>query len=523
MTTETTVTADGKLSDDVRESPVDQVLGRSRKRRVGVVIALLAVPIVGVLWKFGGNSPVTYSDIGDAFKYGSIGSEPGGSPLNTIGGLLPPREIFLSLPSVCPDRLPGGYASLGLMFESGRDLPIGISERHRFGQDLIGINCALCHTGSYRDSPQSEHHTVLGMPANRLDLQGLFRFVLDCTLDERFTPENVIGRLGPKVGAADRFLLGNFVVGRTRDATLVTQSRVGMLMGDAVTPWGAGRVDTFNPYKSIQFNWKLSQLPHDELNGAADYPALWNQLPREGMHLHWDGNNDSVDERNLSASLGAGVTPVTVDHEQIKRIREWIWTLPPPKYPFAIDAALAGKGERLYETHCRDCHGDHRFRDGVKDGKSVAEAKSLGEITPIAEIDTDPSRLSSYTYEFSANQNWLYPGSVYQFKHFRKTNGYANQPLDGIWLRAPYLHNGSVPTLRDLLEPPAKRPISFYRGYDVYDPVKLGFVVNVPEEGGQKFTLYDTGLAGNHNGGHLYGTTLPDDAKAAIVEYMKRF
>ena len=52
------------------------------------------------------------------------------------------------------------------------------------------------------------------------------------------------------------------------------------------------------------------------------------------MHLHWDGDNDSVDERNLSAALGAGMTPVTVDHAAIKRVRDWIWTLPPPKYPY---------------------------------------------------------------------------------------------------------------------------------------------------------------------------------------------
>ena len=55
------------------------------------------------------------------------------------------------------------------------------------------------------------------------------------------------------------------------------------------------------------------------------------------MHLHWDGDNTSVDERNLSAALGAGVTPVTVDHAAIKRVRDWIWTLPPPAYPYPID------------------------------------------------------------------------------------------------------------------------------------------------------------------------------------------
>jgi len=121
------------------------------------------------------------------------------------------------------------------------------------------------------------------------------------------------------------------------------------------------------------------------------------------------------------------------------------------------------------------------------------------------------------------NQYSLYPDSAYRFSHFRKTNGYANQPLDGIWLRGPYLHNGSVPTLRDLLDAPEARPTAFYRGNDVFDQARVGFVSNVPSLNGQTFTLYDTSLPGNGNGGHVYGTSLADAEKRAIVEYMKTF
>jgi hypothetical protein len=124
---------------------------------------------------------------------------------------------------------------------------------------------------------------------------------------------------------------------------------------------------------------------------------------------------------------------------------------------------------------------------------------------------------------FAANQYSLFPESPYAFRRFRKTDGYANHPLDGIWARAPYLHNGSVPTLRDLLEPPDRRPLVFYRGYDVYDQARVGFVTSVAEEGGRQFFLYDTSLPGNSNAGHLYGTALPDEDKAAIVEYLKTF
>ena len=171
----------------------------------------------------------------------------------------------------------------------------------------------------------------------------------------------------------------------------------------------------------------------------------------------------------------------------------------------------------MYQQHCLDCHAGARFREGVNEGRFV------GLVEDIDRIATDPHRLNSYTAVFAANQYALYPESQYRFTHFRKTRGYANHPLDGIWLRAPYLHNGSVPTIRDLLEPPDRRPTVFFRGYDVFDQAGLGFVANVPEENGRSFFRYDTSVPGNGNGGHVYGTTLPDADKRAIVEYLKKF
>ena len=200
---------------------------------------------------------------------------------------------------------------------------------------------------------------------------------------------------------------------------------------------------------------------------------MWNQAPREGLQLHWDGNNDSVDERNLSAGLGAGITPVTVDHAGLARVRQWTWTLKPPAYPYPVDRTLAARGAAVYGQSCASCHGDHRFRDGQRSGDR------LGQVEDIDRIGTDRHRLDSYTPAFAANQYTLFPDSPYRFSRFRKTRGYANHPLDGIWLRAPYLHNGSVPTLRALLDEPSRRPTSFYRGYDVFDQQGVGFVSTV--------------------------------------------
>ena len=92
--------------------------------------------------------------------------------------------------------------------------------------------------------------------------------------------------------------------------------------------------------------------------------------------------------------------------------------------------------------------------------------------------------------------------------------------LDGIWLRAPYLHNGSVPTLQDLLTPAAERPRVFWRGYDLYDPVAVGFVTQgqAAERLGSRF---DTSERANGNQGHTFGTALPTDEKTALIEYLK--
>ena len=493
---------------------------RTIRWAIGIAAATAGAVVIWAIVSVTIDRTPGYADITEHFKYGSIGSEPGVSLLRPVGGVLPPYAVFTALPSICPDKLPGGYASLGFVFEAGHDLPVGVARRRRIGIDHVGLNCAVCHSSTVRDRPDATPRVVLGMPAATLDLQGLVRFVLDCTLDNRLTADAILGRvkqMHDPPSMFERTLLRFGLIDRLKLQTLELRNRIAPILDDRVPRWGRGRVDTFNPYKAIQFNWRLDRLPPDEIVGASDFPSLWNQKPREGMHLHWDGDNDSVDERNLSAALGAGVTPVTVDHAALKRVRDWIWTLPPPPYAYSIDRQLASRGADVYRQHCVECHAGSGFRDGIVEGRLV------GQIEDIDRIGTDRHRLDSYTAVFAANQYALYPESPYRFSHFRKTRGYANQPLDGIWLRGPYLHNGSVPTLRALLDPPDQRPALFYRGNDVFDPVGVGFVSDVKEAGGRTFFAYDTAVPGNSNRGHLYGTTLSDADKQAIVEYLKTF
>jgi len=371
----------------------------------------------------------------------------------------------------------------------------------------VGLNCAFCHTGTVRGAPGEQPKIIAGMPAHQLDLQGFLAGLVSCSVDPRLTPANVEAKVkesGGSMSFMERLILPA-TIQQVKTTTQELTNKIAILL-QTPTPWGRGRVDTFNPYKAIQLNWALTKLPPDELIGAADYPQLWNQRPREGMHLHFDGNNTSVAERNLSAALGAGVVPTTVDYPALYRIRDWILDLPPPKYPWEIDSAKADLGKPIYDKECAYCH-------------AFGSAK-VGTVEPIESAKTDPFRLNAYTYIFSTNQWALYPESPQRVTHFHKTYGYANQPLDGTWARAPYLHNGSVPTLWDLLLDPKDRPKKFYRGYDVYDKKNLGFITT-GAEAEKAGTLYDTSLKGNGNMGHLWGVNLSNEQKWELLEYMK--
>ena len=250
------------------------------KRLLLVAVAAVVIVVIWVFVAITTDRPVDYADIQEHFKYGSIGSEPGGSLLSPVGGVLPPYWVFKSLPSVCRDKLPNGYATFGFVVEPGKDLPIGVSRRRRLGIDHVGLNCAVCHTSTVRDAPDAKPRIVLGMPAQQLDLQGFVRFVLDCTLDNRLTADAVLGRL-PKQGGpsiVERVLLRTGLMDRLKLQTLDLRNRIGPILAAQSVQWGRGRVDTFNPYKAIQFNWDLSRLPANEAIGASDFPSIWNQI-----------------------------------------------------------------------------------------------------------------------------------------------------------------------------------------------------------------------------------------------------
>lgn len=106
-----------------------------------------------------------------------------------------------------------------------------------------------------------------------------------------------------------------------------------------------------------------------------------------------------------------------------------------------------------------------------------------------------------------------------------ETLAYKARPLDGIWSTAPYLHNGSVASLYEILLPPSQRKVSFWVGNRTFDPVNVGYETTQPEKGGFLLLTADADgnpIPGNSHMGHDYGVGgLGADDRAALLEYLK--
>ncbi|MDX0411601.1 hypothetical protein GOC69_12200 [Sinorhizobium medicae] len=515
------------MSDPVTAVEAWRFARRGRLNAALIVLALLF--LIGLVAVAAGLSLVrlltsdytpAYARIDEHFMYGSIGAEP-------ASGM--PYQIWRLLPTLYPEEFKGrqDYSAFGFLYEADqnghqRDLPIGISRRNYSGVDLVWLNCATCHTGTWRMADGAERHIVLGMPSNNLDFHRLVKVVLRLSTDDRLAPDRLfplIEAQGYDFGFVEKLIWRTAVLPRFREGLLKVRAGLDPLM-EVQPAWGPGRVDTFNPYKVIQFDLPPETLTEAERIGAADLPAIFDQRPREGMQLHWDGNNASLQERNLSAAIGAGVTPETVDHAAIERIADWLGDLAPPPSPHTPEPTAVERGRKIYMGTCARCHG-WKGAD-----RYVFEGANLGQVTPNSDLGTDAARLNSYTEALRQRQfDELFAGTRYVFRRFTKTDGYANLPLDGLWLRGPYLHNGSVPTLADILKPPAERPQAYLRSSDVVDGVNGGFVSALCDPAAQPDTglCYDTTLRGNGAGGHLYGTDLPAEQKAALLAYLLTF
>ena len=471
-----------------------------------VLVLLMGAVSLHVYYRLYRVAPVPqFTSAQDQFLYGSVGTE-------EEHGV--PYFIWLVLPRIFPEYLPGpgGYASIGIMAHDGHEMPIGFS-KVEIGVPRVGVNCALCHTATVRAAPADAPIVYPGAPAHQTGAQEYMRFLVAAASDPRFTADTILNEIARNVQLSlpDRLLYRFVLIPRTRRALL----RLADEEPATKREWGRGRTDLVGLTKLT-----ILRRPADATIGTADAMPLWHLQSREAHGYQWDRSMTSLREVVRSAAVieGASMRWMDIDTEMwgrrearqpssLRRVLEYLSDLKPPNYPFAVDSTLAAAGAMTYAATCAQCHD--------------ANGSRANSPIPIAEIGTDRSRLDAWTAGSAQAFNAFGEGHDWKFSSSREaSSGYVAPPLDGVWLSAPYLHNGSVPTLTDLLEPPANRPTRFWRGYDVYDQARVGFVSDGPDAR-RLGTLFDVTQPGNGNGGHTYGTTLSAEQKRALVEYLK--
>lgn len=437
-------------------------------------------------------------------------------------------------------------------------LPIGFSRTtDDDGEVWAGLTCAACHTGEVRNEGQSL--LIEGGPA-LIDYSGL--------------EQALIGALAATLGDADKF---NRFSGRLQpvdSARLKGQMerRLGYLkqrwqMNASATPYGHGRLDAFGQIfntvaaellgipgnarpadapVSFPFLWGASHLDLVQWNGSAPNQAPGPLIQNVTTALAVYGTAD------LKDSSGRAGYPSSVELTNLGTLQDHFYRLRAPQWPEALlgalDDARRSRGEQLYRDNCQSCH-------GLSDSDQP-DRKLRATLVPLSEIGTDSTMARNFvdasaaTGALEGRHKMVLAGerfgaqdrtidlvmhaaigatlrhpleairatvedyhSVYSANVSPNPEFYKARPLAGIWATAPYLHNGSVPTLYDLLLPPEQRPARFGLGSRELDPVKVGY------RSGD--SLFDTRLPGNGNGGHRYGTELDDAERYALIEYLK--
>ncbi len=246
-----------------------------------------------------------------------------------------------------------------------------------------------------------------------------------------------------------------------------------------------------------------------------DAPPWWHF--RKKSRLYLDG---------FAAKGHRPLMQFALDHTNgPEKFREWeddfrdifayLESLEAPRYPFSIDRRLATAGQEPFERVCAECHGTYGDEESYPH-----------RVIPLEEIGTDPARFDALTDEHRAQyrRNWF---SHYGQKEvITSPGGYMAPPLDGIWASAPYLHNGSVPTLWHLLEADA-RPLVWKRDPAEYDQDRVGFRIeeytDVPKVGpvAERRRYFDTRRFSKSAAGHRFPEQLTGEEKRAVLEYLK--
>ena len=430
--------------------------------------------------------------------------------------------------------------------------------------DWLGLTCAACHSGqiNYRGIGLR----IDGAPALS-DFERLYQSLLaslEATLQEEDKWRRFAARLTPSEKMEGPQDLRLRVERFTEDLRgFAERSR-------SPSPYGFGRLDAFGILTNEIVGAALGRPENVRIpNAPVSYPFLWNTPRLEWVQ--WNGTAHIPLLRNLGEVLGvfAQLTLTGAPADRFKSsadvhnlflLEKQLDSLKPPRWPEhilgAIDQERAARGKALFESEavgCSDCHlaappypltSDNEygrrfipvtmvpFTTLGTDSQAILDFSIRTANTgPLAEVAGGDVALAGYlgkvVFQEVMKRQFAELGlsELEQLEHmgFRDDReqasilSYKAGPLAGIWATAPYLHNGSVPNLCELLLPPEQRSKTFHVGNREFDPAHVGF----DKSPGEHTSLLDTGVTGNSNAGHKFGVNLSDDQRWDLVEYLK--
>ncbi len=465
-------------------------------------------------------------------------------------------------------------------------LPVGfVKDEDPKTGDWIGVNCAACHTAQFVYNNRVVR--VDGAPSmgNFIALYRTVRDSLDATLASRYKFSRFAKRLRLSYSESKAVYAQMQEIAAELDGTITRGvskdhepgfGRVDAFSGirNEVFQHDLGIEENFRPSiapVSYPFLWGTPDLQAVQWTGNADNPFGRNA----GQVLGVLGRLDLQNPETLFES--------SVRRDNVFLMEQWIRELKAPQWPEdilgRIDHASAERGRAIYNKvdasgySCASCHAlkNAKGQYPLTPASDNAFGKQFVKTTniPLAEVGTDPNafltiyaqgdfktgglasllggetemfgptlltnigggvvrKLFTATPALTPQQQAVYSG----FRVYAPgvtppayVPGYKARPLEGIWATSPYLHNGSVPTLHDLLLPPSERPSSFWVGSYEFDPVSVGYKTDRHQVRYKnirtRLFYFDATREGNFNSGHEYGTRLSYSQRWDLVEFLK--
>ncbi|MGR4893274.1 hypothetical protein ACIPPQ_19780 [Sphingopyxis sp. LARHCG72] len=423
----------------------------------------------------------------------------------------------------------GGEKPLGITH--GSIAPVGGTK-----VEVANLGCAACHAGVTYDAAGAARpdRAWLGTPNSALDLEAYTQAVYDAMRRHMGSDAllEMAATLYPEMGWRERQSLRWLVM-------LLAKRRLAELRGQPrPLPFPNGAPGSTNGVAALKYALGAPLAgggPGDD--GVVSVPELgrreWRSaLLTDGAYAVPGTKPGATVEADLTPerlrALAAitsfftvpsmGVHPDKAQHRlgDTEAIFAWLRGYEPQPFPGSVDAAASRRGEAVYAARCASCHGDYRWREGEKP-RPAAFPNWIGD------VGTDPLRARL----FDAGLVKAVDATAYRaLIDVRAGRGYAAPPLAGLWSSAPYLHNGSVPSLAALLDP-AQRPPRFLVGGHALDFGAMGLRLapggGYPE-GYRPYSVprwTDTAKPGRGNGGHLFGAELLPAERAALIEYLK--